>query len=239
MKKRLIYGSSCIVLILILYVLIYRNSIINWLQTYSTSNFRSILEILYFVTSPLLLIVTIIGLQQLTIAKNSSKMNAKREAFKLAAEQCKYFLEHIVPELNLIDNLMDEMAIDSLGKAQIKANNKVIEIECNINKSKKLFDILPQLSIVLNELEAFAVFFTSGVAEESVAFSSIGNTFVCSVDKFLPIVCMVQGKGYGNILKLYILWKDKIEKQDALQKKLQAEKKLNQNCTIEMKSIGI
>lgn len=106
MRKKLIFGSIGFVVVVFTIILFKNgNDILNWLPRYPQSNFRNILEIIYFITSPLLLIVAIVGLrqlgvankqlgvanEQLDVAKKAISVNSKREALSLAAEQCKYY----------------------------------------------------------------------------------------------------------------------------------------------------
>ncbi|MEK5374521.1 hypothetical protein [Paenibacillus sp. FSL P2-0173] len=96
LKSKTLYFSSIPVILVSMFIYL---AMQFDLKTYPSSTFRSVLEITYFITSSLLFIIAIIGLQQLSIARNSAKMNAKREAYKLAAEQCSYYLEVIVSKV--------------------------------------------------------------------------------------------------------------------------------------------
>lgn len=223
-----------------LLVIFFKNGIVNYLKGYQDSTIRSILEIIYFTASFFLLVVAIYGLKQLKITKENSQTNAKREAYRLVAERCTYYLESIIPKLNVIDKLMAENSIKQFGETKIYTSGDKLTIESkqSTRKHDKIIEMAPQIAEALNCLEAFSVFFTSGVAEENVAFSSIGSTYCNSVRVLLPLVCMAIEGGYRNVLKLYILWNDKIEKQKALQDKIKAESKLNNVCKINMKTLG-
>jgi hypothetical protein len=59
--------------------------------------FRPIFETLYFLAAVALAAVAYKGLEQLRIAKDTAKMNARREAFKLAADECRNFAIQVVP----------------------------------------------------------------------------------------------------------------------------------------------
>src|SRR5271169_2913927 len=65
---------------------------------------RSILELLYFASGIVIAVAVIlslkqirIGLEQLKTTREIANTNAKREAIKLAAEQCNYYAERTVP----------------------------------------------------------------------------------------------------------------------------------------------
>lgn len=248
MKKKAKIIGICIAILIVcsIFIIIFYNNISNWLSmSYSKSNFRNILEIIYFITSPLLLIVAIVGLKQINIAKESIKINSTRESLTLAAEQCKYYFEHIIPLQNKLNDLMKAAEIKNFGEAEVKLNSdgKSINYKYKINYKYDLDKMRPLIlcaSEVLNAMEAFCVFFSARAANEAIAFSSIGSNFINEIEELLPIVCMTQEAGaYKNIMKLYIKWKNRTEKLDALIKKSEAELKLKQECAIDMTSIGI
>jgi hypothetical protein len=238
-NRNVIIILSLFVVIILAVGIIYHSYITNWLSDkYLISSFRSILEILYFVTSPFILAVAIIGLKQLTISKENAKINAKRDSFKLAAEQSKYYFEYIIPKLNDIDESMNKVKLASLGEADVSMSGKELILKYKLNPNIHI-DLMSQIVETLNVIEGVAIFFTSGVAEEKVAFSTIGKTFTNSMEKFLAFICDVQKDGYyHNILELYILWNDRFNKQNALNSKIEAEKKLSEQCIIKMSTIG-
>lgn len=248
MKKRKIIVEVIIGILLMLglFIIIFYSNITNWLSmSYSKSNFRNLLEIIYFIVSPLLLIVTVIGLKQIKIAKDAIKINSKRESLTLAAEQCKYYYQHIIPLQNNLDNQMQMAGIKNLGDAEVKLDSDGKNISYKYKINKQLHDykskfLITEVTDVLNVMEGFCIFFTAKAADESIAFSSVGSTFISSVEEFLPIICLAQkSRYYQNILMLYIKWRDRSEKLDALIRKNEAEVKLSQECKIDMTSIGI
>jgi hypothetical protein len=232
---------SAFIILLIGLILVFIKPISMFLNVYPTSIFRTLLEILYFLSSFFLLIVAFIGLKQLKISKDTSKISSKRESFKIAVERCTYYLESIIPRLDDIDNMMKERNIESFGETIIEIEGKIVKFtnKPNDQDKDKISEIEPKIVSVLNSIEAFCVFFTSGVADENVAYNSIGNTFCHTVKKLLPEFCMLLDYGYKNIFKLYLLWIYKSEKQEALKAKKMAEKKLKNECTIQIETIGV
>lgn len=225
-KKKSFYFNLCVLVVWILSIFLsifikdnYIN-VLRWLElNYSSSSFRSILEIIYFITSPLLLAVAVIGLRQIDIAKETSILNDKRTSFTLAAEQCRYFIEKIIPEVDKISISMEAKGIKNFGKAKLELNDKKEKsMEYTINNEPGIAELQISSVYVLNLLDGFSTFFIAGVAEETVAFSALGITFVQAVDKLFPILCWGQDEtaGYNSLISLYIKWKDKIEKQKAI-----------------------
>lgn len=221
---------------------------VSKLTGYSTSILRNNLEALYFVTNSFLLLVAIVGLRQLSIAKETSKMNAKRESFHLAAEQCTHFLNYIIPLSHEAHNSFESKSIGTFGEVKFNVQDKKISFDIKLNKKnfllgtdKKNIEEMTKMITLLNAIEAYSVFFTHRVADEKVAFSTIGSTYCKLVKDYFPFVLIYSNygeKGYSNIIKLYIAWSQKLEKQKVLKNKLEAEEKAKGIVTIDFKSLG-
>jgi hypothetical protein len=170
-----------------------------------------------------------VGLRQLTIAKDNAKMNATREAYKLAADQCSYYLEHIIPLQNKLDKLIDDRKIEFFQKAKVTVGKDKIEVRNDSNKEFKeeIEPIAEDLLAVLNRMESFSIFFTSGVASESVAFSSVGATFCNTTISLLPIIARVSSDGnFQNVQKLFFVWHARVQLEKLRLNKEMLEKQL-------------
>jgi hypothetical protein len=208
---------------------------------------KLILELIYFISGPLLLVVAWKGLKQIIEARNqveetkkSRVISSRREAFKIAAEKCEYYYSHIIPLQNILYKEIDNKKITFFENSEV-----VIEGDKILTKSKyandeelELIWELPTLE-VFNAMESFAIFFTSGIADEKVAFLTVGNTYCFSVIRYLPHLMMLSDKGsYKNILALFITWHNRIEKQKLEQEKEKIENKLSKTTEKTVKPIG-
>ncbi|MGK7380025.1 DUF4760 domain-containing protein [Planococcus sp. 1R117A] len=217
---------------------------ISNLTGYSTSKFKDILEIMYFITNSLLLLVAVIGLKQLTIAKNNSKMNAKRESYHLAAEQCTHFLNYIIPLADETILAMKAKSFDDFGEVEISMKDGKVTFDNKFNEENfELMSIkeVHKMVYLFNAFEAYSLFFTHRVAEEEVAFSTIGSTYCSVVKRFIPVILNASNfgeKGYSNIIKLYTAWNNKLEKQKLLEERVENERKEREIVTIDFKSLG-
>lgn len=72
---------------------------------------REVLELFYFLSGPLLVILGIVGLQQIFVAKKDIYVRSKREAAVLAATQAQLYNEKIIPLLDKFDLLLKEKAV--------------------------------------------------------------------------------------------------------------------------------
>ena len=191
------------------------------------NNAKTILELLYYCSGVALALLGAIGLRQLSLAKQNiriitevAKTAAKRDAFRLAAEQCSNYYDRIIPLLNELNAWIDKEGLDDTVTgwdieidAGIKIRPKSLQIKEKYLSTIKSRGVRELAAI--NALEGMALLFTSGVAAEGVAFSSMGVSFCHSVRRLLPTLLMVADEGYfKHILTLFILWHKRIERQN-------------------------
>jgi hypothetical protein len=65
---------------------------------------KYIVEIISLLTAPIILYLAYRGLEQLKLTKRESKLNSKREAYKITAEQCKDYQTRIIPLQNILND---------------------------------------------------------------------------------------------------------------------------------------
>lgn len=183
--------------------------------------FRAILELIYFISGPILVIIAGIGLRQLKIAKDASRLQATRESLSLSADRCSHYISNIIPLVNNLSKSIKENDIKYFSLFEVSVNGDSIRIspkgsKQDLNKEHdKLPTIISELLPVYNSLEAFSVFFTHRVADEEVAFSSVGHTFCYSVRNYLPdLFPYSRSTGhYKNLIKLFLIWNTRIESE--------------------------
>jgi hypothetical protein len=184
---------------------------------------RKILELLYFVSGgPVLALFAFFALKQITVAKQASKIASLRDAYRLAAEQAHSYATEIVPKLNALYRAAKESGFTLFDDAKVTIFDHRVEIERapgNVDIDK-LETIIPVFMEAINRLETFSLFFTSKVADERIAFSSVGATFVFNVKRLLPLLVISANNGnHENVMRLFLLWNRRIEMQ-----KLEREK---------------
>jgi hypothetical protein len=200
---------------------------------------RTILEILYFLCAPIIAFAAVIGLRQLNILKEVSRISAKRESYRLAAEQCKYFAEIIIPLLVQIKNEISKNGINYFNQVKIIINSDSVSCDLHAIDSNEIDKVIKLVNLIRecsNRMEAFALFIISGVADEQISFMTVGKSF-CDCSRILiPFIFLVH-KSLDNIepiIKLFRLWNNKIEKQHLVNEKVEIEHRINK---IQVKSI--
>ncbi|MCM4170960.1 hypothetical protein DHD32_05685 [Arenibacter sp. TNZ] len=208
---------------------------------------KNILEIIYLISAPVLVYLAYRGLRQIDEAKNqvlatkeSRIINAKRESYKIAADKCEYYLTTIIPLINILDRAIRENNIEYFEKSTVTMTKNGMVTKQIFKDEDERFKILdlPTLD-VYNRLEGFSIFFVSGVADEKVGFLTIGNTFCYSVKIYLPHLLRLSGQKYfNNVLELYSIWYNRLEKERLETEKSNIDKALNENNEIIIKTIG-
>jgi hypothetical protein len=203
---------------------------------------RPYLELLYFVTGgPLLAIFAFMALKQITVARNAARTSSLREAYRLAAEQAHVYATEIVPKLNELDRLIDENKITLFDTAKVTVERNGVRIERKTSKAdiEQLVQIVPAFAAVVNRMETFALYFTTKVAAEGIAYSSVGATFVRSVRRLLPLlVISANNKNHENLMRLFLLWHERLEKDKLEREKTSIESKLRNMKAEEVVPIG-
>ena len=206
---------------------------------------RGLLEILYFISGPLLVIVSGFGLYNLKIAKDDLMVRCKREAASLAAAQCLRFSNEIIPLINAFDKeLKNNVFLEYKGIVR-KFHFDAVKSDLDSTTIAKAVDFIrtsENLANTLNALESFAVYFTEGVADEAIAFSSVGSTFCFTVKRYYVILCFLRNKPgsnhYEDLVKLYEIWSSRMKRHDLENRAKQIEVELTSLKPGQIKPIG-
>lgn len=155
-------------------------------------------------------------------------MSSKRQAAELATKQINVYCKQIIPLQDKFTDKKSEQNIERIVPKNLKKFT-IQELESNINqeiinnKRKEFANNIDDILGILNSLESFAIYFTKGVADEEIAFSSIGRTFCFSVETFSFDLCILRKddeiSGFENVIKLYEMWNAKL-KSDKISREL-------------------
>ena len=215
----------------------------KYLKKRTMETLRKILELIYFVTGgPVLALFAFFALKQITVAKQASKTASLRDAYRLAAEQSHCYATEIVPKLNELDRAIKENDVTFLVDVKVTISQYRVKVERSPGNVdvEKLVAIVPAFMEAINRLETFSLFFTSRVADERIAFSSVGATFVSSVKDLLPLLVISANNGnHENVIKLFLLWNHRLEKQKLDRQKGSIEARLREMKPKELYPIGV
>jgi hypothetical protein len=178
---------------------------------------RQALELLYYLSGIVIAIAAIRGLSQLTITREIARVNAKREAYKLAADECRNFAAVVVPLQGTFDAHMQGKNLQSLLNPHfVIENGEIANHNFNLALLNSEYPIMgyPLVSF-LNAIEAFAIFFASGVATEEIGYRETGTSFCSYVERLMPAIFMMRSINvrYESTIKLYEIWHGRQERE--------------------------
>jgi hypothetical protein len=156
----------------------------------------------------------------LTVARDDIRIRSQREAVVLAAELCEKFAAQIIPRVTAnirhITDLKIQLRAWELSDASFDEPAYVQrpEVRSWLASTQNPPAAIEHILAVLNDLEAFAIYFTRGAADEAVAYPVVGAIFCAWVENFAPHLIaartkMVKGLTsgpYQNIVELYKMW---------------------------------
>ncbi|MFM4991958.1 hypothetical protein ACEUCK_08500 [Aeromonas veronii] len=89
-----------------------------------------------------------------------------------------------------------------------------------------------------NAISDFATFFISGIADESLAYRSLGRTYCNTIKQLAPLLIPLCQNNDDDVMTLFFIWNNRNEKQAALAEKTKIEKKLKDSSDVYIKPIG-
>jgi hypothetical protein len=154
---------------------------------------------------------------QLKISRNDIQLRSRRESVAIALEQCERFAHEIVPRSNEIAKEM--FSRKCKFPENVDPTFPLIPIESD-PASAQILKTDPDLTIkiinYLNELESFAMYFASDLADESMAFQPAAFTFCNSCEFYRFFIGSYRHpnkvKLYENLVKLYNIWKPRLKR---------------------------
>jgi hypothetical protein len=194
--------------------------------------FKTLLEELYFIAGVVLATGILIAIKQLKQQRQLTKIQNRRDAFKIAAERCEYFGREIAPMVLAFDKALAVDKIDVLAKCKVTRTEKGLRMEShNVNPAEvaALNKHADKMTILLNSIEGFALYFVTGVADDNVGFFTCGKMFVDLFEKHLPIYAMSDSlkDSAQSTQALYARWRERLVQRDLVAQKKAIEAKLD------------
>ena len=181
------------------------------------SYLRPILEGLYFLSSIGVVVGVWVAVRQLRLTRKIADTNVKRESAKLAADQCRYLADTLLPAFQKFTAKYNTAGYTFLSK-KLQAAQPLIRLTngefANPNHDPVALQnewglINVELIEYLNSCEYFALPFAAGVADEKVAFPVAALPFITAVNTGIIGLYQLRTMGagrYESTLKLYAVW---------------------------------
>lgn len=190
-----------------------------------------------------ILFAAIYGLRQISLTKRIATTQARRDAFKLATEQCNHFGNIILPKSQEFQKIQNQLVqlekstvIESGKKLQFSTKNFQGFISELNNK-----EYGPVIYELMNLIEGFAMYFTCKIADESVGFSPCGQSYCSIVRRVIPYMMVLNEKDgtYKNSISLYIHWRQKLDKENISKEEAALEKKKKKISVEDIRPLGV
>ncbi len=181
---------------------------------------RAILELVYFVSGIIIAVAAVLALSQIRLTKQIARANSRRESVKLAADLCKYFADPVVPLWGKADDDCAKAGVKCLTVTAVPGqptflikDGEIVNHQFNL---RQLIDDSPKLNSAvtyLNALEAFAIPFAAGVADEDIGYRETARPFLQGVQTYMPVIyhLRITNRGrFESIIRLYATWSKRL-----------------------------
>lgn len=206
------------------------------------------------------LIVAAFALMSIKVAKDNIVISSKRDSVKYASDLVKFYLNDFVSASSNTFKYNEEIQINPLRSdfnkrmkeftdeefRDIYGDTEAYRIYSKLSKMEENHKKLVTMKLLeMNLLETFSVPFVNGVADEGIAFGSIGASFCFSVEDNWLNYCSVRTRKNGefnyfnNTIKLYNIWADRIKKFKLENNKTDIEEEILRISDNTIKPIGM
>jgi hypothetical protein len=221
------------------------------------SEIRSWLELFYFASGIVVMFLIGFGLWQLKLAKdqislakdqletskNIFKTQSKRASVEAAVVECRRFSETVIHDSLALQKFCEDNEITYFDDVVFEKTEDGFRINAKDVKAehvRKLADAEDIINRYMNGLEAFSLFFLSGVADEEIAFHTNAKTFIQFAEfafKLIP-ACQLESEDFKPVKTLYFLWHKKYEAHKLKIEKKKIETQLSNYKEVKIKAIG-
>lgn len=179
---------------------------------------RPYLEAAYFAAGIALVVGLFVTRAQLLAFRTETRLRNERLAKEKAIDAASRYLHDFVEKASLdwVDREQEKAKYYSneIGDFSLSSLTK----ERRLVAAKNMLDSKTYLP-VLNELEAIASFFVTGVADEKTGFTIIGRSFCASVHNYYDLIAILRGDDraqpyWHNIVELYLLWAPRLARAE-------------------------
>ena len=207
---------------------------------------KSLIENLYYLSGTAILTTIIIGLRQLVLTKRTFQISSQRAAADLAARQIEIYFDKIIPLQNNVFRLELEKELKRVEIEMGEFHQDYLKEKIGKEEFDKQFNNrLPiglEILKMANAMEAFSVYFVKGVADEEIAYSSVGRTFCSTVESYyFDIASSLEkddNKYWCNMIELYYTWSKRLKSEKLTVEKEKIADQLASNQSQGVKPIG-
>lgn len=185
-------------------------------------------EIFYYLCTFGLLIVAIIGLKQIVMGRRIAKINAKRDALKVAAGQCRIYADKIIPLSSILKAKTRDIPFFDISTFSVRGSIITVKTKETIQDLiPQLIDVYSDYVMLFNAIESFSQYLTSGLADEKNAYYCLGDAHLHIVSRYIPLLVLQaqEGNMWCNTLHIFVVWYERQKREEIEQKKRLLAKK--------------
>jgi len=211
---------------------------------------RNWIEVIYFISQIIVMVLVGFGLRQIQLAKRQIettkdifRTQSKRSAIETAVVECRRFAETIIQDKLALDKFCKEKSITYFEKAKFTKTENGFSVDPkDIDKDdlKKLQEAADLINRIMNGLEAYALFFLSGVADENIAFHTNAKAYIEITEdifKIFPVI-KIEDEDAEPMKTLYFMWSQRYEAKRLSIEQEEIKKKLSSYKISSVKAIG-
>jgi hypothetical protein len=201
---------------------------------------KDIVELTSYIATIVIAVAAVYALEQIRVMKLDMRIRneraAKEKAIEYASRYLTRYIELYMPffeqrekaKLPSYEGEIGDFTLSSLDKSQL----------ATALKRYKLESWLPSM----NELQAIASAFMTGVADEGTGFDVIGRTFCSTVVSNYDIICICRQDTvephFQSIVALYQLWSQRLSKAELTAMRTRIEKRIGAIPDLHIPHIG-
>jgi hypothetical protein len=183
------------------------------------ANLRAVLELLFFISNIVIAAAVVYGLKQIALTKKIATSDARRESLKFAAERCQYYADHCVPADTKLRSQHQPLNLTYLATGRVPFSIVEGEIRTQFFNDKVWTPEFMRAGVLiadcLNSLEAFAIPFAAGVADDELGYQEAASSFCQLVEQHIAMIVLFRRMGprYESTIRLYDRWKSRLVAQ--------------------------
>lgn len=169
---------------------------------------REFVEIFYLIGGAVVAVAAVLALRQIDLFQKDSLQRAKREAALATVQLCERYACSLLPQMSAILSSCRALKIP-LYDPDLGPNPAEAEKWLAIWKAKKDEDIADKVYDAANHLEAMAMYFVHGIADEQIAYGPIGPSYLTTFTILWPIIYLSRRDDpnlYRNSMELFRIW---------------------------------
>lgn len=188
---------------------------------------RGALELVYFISGPLLVLVALVGLRQIVVTRAIARDSSRREACRLTMELQSFYCNVIMPRYDKLNALSKNAHLALFEKSHMKRRGADIDVRFDVPEQamEDLKANYTDIVVVLNDLNSLANHFIFQIADAELGFFTLASPFCQSVEWIYPALLLIRRStgGYQAIVDLYVLWSTQLEQLRIMPQELQTK----------------